>query len=326
LSAISRTAVYVAAGRALGAREPDPDVRNPDYLAERLLGKDLARFDLDLPVIRALDLGYADAMQELEVVSITRSMIVRTRFIDEALEHAVDSGASQLLILGAGLDSHAYRCQDLLSDVRVFEVDRPVTQAFKRQRVKDVLGGAPANLRYVPVDFETDGVRDVLSRHGYDFGQRSCVIMEGLTMHLSEAALRATLGLVASHPPGSNAVFDFASNIVITMLRNIDIEQVPPPARPFLEQLLYLIRDEPWEFGFPLGKEREYLDELGLEVKDLIAVSGKEAARRYLTKADGTELGEEIMRKAPVIPRTEEQAEQDAMAYRICEVVVPQRH
>jgi O-methyltransferase involved in polyketide biosynthesis len=59
-----------------------------------------------------------------------------------------------LFILGAGFDSHAYRCQDLLANVRVFEVDRPATQAFKKQRVLDALGEPPANLTYVPIDIQ----------------------------------------------------------------------------------------------------------------------------------------------------------------------------
>jgi methyltransferase (TIGR00027 family) len=134
MSVISRTAAFVAAGRAVGAREPDPDVSNPDYMAERLLG-DTGKFDLDLPVIHALQESYDEAMQDIEVASAVRSMIVRTRFIDEALERAVAGGATQILILGAGFDSHAYRFEPMLRQCRVFEVDRPGTQAYKKKRV-----------------------------------------------------------------------------------------------------------------------------------------------------------------------------------------------
>ena len=90
-------------------------------------------------------------------------MTVRTRFIDEALERAIAGGATQVVILGAGFDSHAYRCQELLADVRVFEVDRPATQALKQQRVNDVLGGPPANLTYVAIDFQHEDLPDVLA-------------------------------------------------------------------------------------------------------------------------------------------------------------------
>jgi len=161
---ISRTSIYVAAGRAVGAREPDPAARNPDYLAEKLLG-DPATLELDHPAVRALSRSYDDAMRDVEVVFNVRMMIIRTRFIDEALARAIANGATQVVILGAGFDSHAYRCQDLLANVKVFEVDRPVTQELKKQRVKEVLGTPPSNLTYVPVDFQQDNLLDVLTRH-----------------------------------------------------------------------------------------------------------------------------------------------------------------
>jgi len=139
---ISRTSIYVAAGRAVGAREPDPSARNPDYLAEKLLG-DPSKLELDHPAVRALSLSYDEAMRDVEVVFNVRMMTIRTRFIDEALERAIANGATQVVILGAGFDSHASRCQKSLANAKVFEVDRPVTQELKKRRVKEVLGTPP---------------------------------------------------------------------------------------------------------------------------------------------------------------------------------------
>lgn len=325
MHAVSRTAVYVAAGRAVGAREPDSDVRNPDFLAEKFLGEDLSAFDLDLPIVRALKQSYDDAMQDIEVASTVRAMTVRTRFIDDVLERAVAAGARQLLVLGAGLDSHAYRCTDLLRGVRVFEADRGVTQEWKRRRVDEVLGGPPDNLTYVAVDFQTDNLRDVLGQHGYDFGVRTCVIMEGLTMYLTEPALRDTLELVASHPAGTSVVFDFVSDILVGGLKQFDITQAPEAARPYMQNFLHMIRDEPWEFGFPFGKEREYLLDLGLDVSEILMLASEEASSRYLTRADGTELAAEQIRRMPQAPEQTEAA-QKALAYRIAEVVVRPGH
>ena len=196
---ISKTSIYVAAGRAVGAREPDPSVRNPDFLAEQLLG-DPAALGVDHPAVRALSLAYDAAMQDPEVIGIVRAMMVRTRFIDGALERAIAAGATQVAILGAGFDSHAYRCRELLQGVRVFEVDRPATQALKRQRVNEVLGGSPENLTYVPIDFQHEDLRDVLARHGYDMTQRTFFILEGVTMYVREESVRSTLSFVAAHP------------------------------------------------------------------------------------------------------------------------------
>jgi methyltransferase (TIGR00027 family) len=79
--------------------------------------------------------------------------LIRTRFADERLESAVRAGAAQVVILGAGYDSRAYRLRELLKDVRVFEVDYGPTQEYKKRRVQEIFGCFPTNLTYVPIDF-----------------------------------------------------------------------------------------------------------------------------------------------------------------------------
>jgi methyltransferase (TIGR00027 family) len=251
-------------------------------------------------------------------------MIVRARFVDEALERAVAGGAKQLLVLGAGFDSHACRSASLLAGLRVFEVDAPATQAFKRERVRAVVGAAPANLTYVPVDFEREGLRDVLSRYGYDSSATTFVIMEGLTMYLTEPALRETFGLIARHPAGSTVVFDFVSSTMIQMIRSIDLRLLPAPMRAFAERFLYLTRDEPWLFGIPARGERDYIESFGFEVSEILIIGSEAAARRYLTRSDGSRVGAGASVTESSSPRARAQAE--AMAYRIAEAVVPLRH
>jgi len=143
---ISKTAIWVAAARAIGAREPDPNARNPDRMAEALLG-DPERLELQHPIVDALNSSYEQAMQDFELSGLVRAMTERTRFIDEALERAIGAGAVQVLIPGAGLDSHAYRCGELLAGVRIFEVDRPQTlqEAPRRRGVGRAAG--ESNLR-----------------------------------------------------------------------------------------------------------------------------------------------------------------------------------
>lgn len=287
---ISRTCIYVAAGRAIGAREPDPTVRNPDDLAERLLG-DPNALGVDHPAVRALALSYDEAMAQPEVVNIVRLMMIRTRFIDAALDRAIAAGATQLVILGAGFDSHAYRCRQLLEHVRVLEVDRAATQALKRTRVREALVEVPPNLTYVAIDFQHDDLGDVLARHGHDRTQRTFFIMEGVTMYVEEEGVRRTLRFVGDHPGGSGLVFDFVPRAMIEMLARIDINNIPASARPYLQRFLDLIKDEPWVFGLPLGSEAAFLGEFGLDVREVLTIGGPESIARYLTKADGTQVG-----------------------------------
>jgi methyltransferase (TIGR00027 family) len=291
---ISRTSIYTAAGRAIGAREPDPSVRNPDYLAEKLLG-DPAALDVNHSSVRALSLSYDEAMKDVEVVSTVRMMLVRTRFIDEALARAVAGGAAHVVILGAGFDSHAYRCQELLANVRVFEVDRPATQALKKQRVHEALGAPPSNLTYVPIDIQHEDLADVLRRHGHNQSQRTFFIMEGVTMYVPEDGVRATLRYVAGHPAGSAIVFDFMYRPMVDMLKNIDWATVPDSFKPYVQRFLDLIKDEPWVFGIPVGGERAFLDEVGLQLREALTIGGEESIKRYATKADGTQVGAQAL-------------------------------
>lgn len=294
---ISKTALWVAAARAVGAREPDPKARNPDSLAEPLLG-DLARFGLDHPVFDALQKPYDEAMQEIEVASMVRSMAERTHFIDEALRRAVSNGATQVLVVGAGLDSHAWRCRELLANTRVFEFDRPGTSAFKQRRVEEALGGPPANLNYVAADLEHEALPDALARHGYDASRRTFVIMEGVSMYVAERPLRATFRYFATHAPGSSVVFDFATRTMIEGMRVMDLEKIPAQARAPFERIKKLIEHEPWVFGIPLDGEKEFLAGVGLELRDMITIGSEESVRRHITRADGTALGAEAHARA----------------------------
>jgi methyltransferase (TIGR00027 family) len=248
------------------------------------------------PIVTALGLSYDEAMQDLETASMVRAMIIRTRFIDEAMSRAIASGATQVLILGAGLDSHAYRCREQLGETRVFELDRPTTLEYKRRRVNEALGGAPANLTYVPLDLE-EPIPVTLARHGYDLSRRTFILMEGVSMYLPEPALQATLRFIACHVQGSSRVFDFATRAMVEGIQRIDLAAIPVAARASTERLLDMIRDEPWLFGIPLDDEKSYLAGLGLELGELVTIGSEESVARYLTRPDGTAVGAEAMTK-----------------------------
>lgn len=339
--ALSKTALWVAAARAVGAREPDALTRNPDCLAEALLG-DPAQLVVRHPMIDALSQPYEAAMQDFEVSGMVRSMTIRTRFIDEALQRAVAAGAVQVLVIGAGLDSHAYRCRELLAGARIFELDRPATLQYKQRRVAAAIGTLPANLVYVPADLQDEAPATALARHGYDPTLRTFIIMEGVSMYVPAGPLRSTLRFVSSHAPGSRLVFDFCTQAMIEGLQRLNVQALPPAARPSMERFVELIRDEPWVFGIPLDTEREFLAGTGLELGEMLTIGGPESVARYLTRPDGTTIGAEstaradALREAALARAAEamapgqreriaavmrEQARQNA--YRIAEAAVP---
>src|SRR5262249_46688266 len=149
------TAVWAAAARAVGAKNPNPKERNPDYLAIRFLGpRERALLpDYDMA---ALDVAsFDEAMKRVGVKLPVTSHAYRTRAFEKALLDAIHDGARQVIVLGAGFDSRGYRFQRELRGARFMEIDYPPTQEYKKQRVKDVIGAVPSTVSYVPMDFTT---------------------------------------------------------------------------------------------------------------------------------------------------------------------------
>jgi methyltransferase (TIGR00027 family) len=307
--------LYVAAGRALGAREPDESIRNPDYLAERLLGPDERALVADQAVVQALELDFAEARKNIEALSSAIMMIIRTRFIEERLEQAIRGGVSQVVILGAGFDTRAYRLTELLEAVRVFEVDQPSTQEYKKRRIRETGIEVPSNLTYVAVDFRHDKVGDVLTAAGYDSNRKTFFIWEGVTMYLPEAAVEETLRWVAAQAPGSTIIFDFVGAMVIQFMATADLSKFPEAAQKAFERLRRLTAGEPWIFGLPDTGEREFLAKLGLELRELLPVGGPESMKRYLTRSDGTPY--------ITLPPPQQQAQSQRGGYCLAEAFVP---
>lgn len=289
----SRTSIMVAAGRAFGAREADAKVRNPDWLAERLLGPE----ELDLidghPLSRALD-NYPESSRDPQVAGIVLMMLVRTLYIDEKLEQALRNGAAQVVMLGAGFDTRAYRFEEELKGKRAFEVDSRPTQARKRQRVEAVLGRARENVVYVPVDFNTDHLGDVLREAGYRSSEKTFFIWEGVSMYLSEERVRETLRTIASESaPGSSLVMDYASRGALEFMTKYP---------EFSPSKMLEAWGERWMFGVPGGEEKQFFGEAGLDVAELFPVYSAESVKRYLTRSDGTIVGMPAGAARPELP------------------------
>lgn len=284
----SRTSIWAAAARAVGASSPAP-FTNPDTLAASLLSTDeLALLDKH-PLADALQ-GSAEAREAPETRGAMFTLLVRTRFIDDKLTRAIEAGAKQVVIMGAGFDSRAYRFRELLAGVRVFEVDRLSTQGWKRRRVQAAIGEPPANLTYVSIDFRQEALGDVLARAGYNGSLPTIFIWEGVTMYLPEDAVRGTLRWIAQQAPGSSLVFDFTARHVINLIETG--ESANELERLFLHRNRMIAAwGEPWIFGIPEDAVPEYLASVGLTTREVLAFASPEAIRRYIGPiADGRPL------------------------------------
>ncbi len=135
-------------------------------------------------------------------------IVCRTRYIDDTLEGCLLENTKQVVILGAGLDSRAYRFSGFKEHVKVFEVDQPGTQAVKIAQVKKIFGEAPQYVTYIPIDFNQEKL-DKLADCGYQPSLKTLFIWEGVTMYLEPEAVDATLAWVrANSAPGSSIIFD----------------------------------------------------------------------------------------------------------------------
>lgn len=135
-------------------------------------------------------------------------LVMRSRFAEDELARSVREGARQYVVLGAGLDTFAYRNPH--RRLRVFEVDHPSTQAWKRARLADSGIELPASLRIAPVDFERQALRDGLRMAGFRADAPAFLSWLGVTIYLTRPAVMDTLGFVAKRcAKGSRIVFDF---------------------------------------------------------------------------------------------------------------------
>jgi methyltransferase (TIGR00027 family) len=134
----------------------------------------------------------------------------RSAIAEARLKSGVETrGVRQLVVLGAGLDTFAYR-NPFEGTLRVFEVDHPATQAWKRRRLAETRIPIPASLTYAPVDFETGGLLDGLTSAGFDPGQRTFFLWLGVIPYLTREAAMATLAVIGALPGGAEVAFDYS--------------------------------------------------------------------------------------------------------------------
>jgi len=214
----SRTALRVAIRRAAHQILDMPRVLD-DPLAMRIIGAETAA---RLAAGAAENSGIASR-------SLRAFLVARSRYAEDELARAVSDGVRQYVVLGAGLDTFAYRNPHASTSspagrLRVFEVDHPATQEWKREQLRSAGINIPQELVFVPVDFERETVADGLRRVGFALKEKAFFSWLGVVPYLTEKAFTETLGFVASMPAGSGVVFDYA---------------VPRASLKFLERIVF---------------------------------------------------------------------------------------
>ncbi len=268
----SATARSVATRRAAHQLLDDPKVFE-DPVSIRIIGEEAAA------ALKA-DPGQS---QRSPLSSYLRAFVAaRSRFAEDELALAIRRGVRQYVIMGAGLDTFPYRNPYAQGLLHVFEVDHPATQAWKRKCLKDARITVPADLAFVPVDFDRQAIEEELRKAGYDPGVGAFFSWLGVTEYLTNETVTSTLRFVAAAAAGSAILFDY---IVSPLL-------LTPAQKSRFDELARRVASagEPW---------RSFFDPQ-LLIADLVAMgfvdvedNGPEKIneRYFKNRADGLRVG-----------------------------------
>jgi methyltransferase (TIGR00027 family) len=274
------TALITAYARAYHATHDSPKIFD-DFLADqfytaqehidfdRYLAESIKLIDPELAVSQPDQATALAHVMQLHNAPITLS---RSRYAEDCLEEAVKNGVQQYVILGAGFDTFAFRRPDLLTRLQVFEVDHPITQDLKRQRIAMPGWEIPAQLHFVPIDFTKESLTAALQRSSYDPHQLSFFSWLGVSYYLTREVVFATLQDIAGiAQQGSTIVFDY-----------MDADAFIPEKAGKRIQLMQWIAGqvgEPMKSGFDPHTLAAELDRLGYLLQENLAPA--EIDRRY---------------------------------------------
>lgn len=200
-SQASLTAIGIAIVRGLESEKPVGERICYDPYARQFVNGALYAF------VKFFDrLGYS----EKRGPGVMGFLTVRERHIDEYLTACLVAGVRQVVILGAGFDSRAYRFEEFRRGVKVFEVDHSATQQAKLKKVQRIFGHVPQHVIYVPIDFNTQTLGQRLGDCGYAEHAQTLFIWQGVTQYLTPESVDSTLAFVANHSGvGSSIIFDY---------------------------------------------------------------------------------------------------------------------
>jgi methyltransferase (TIGR00027 family) len=208
--------------------------------------------------------------------------VARSRYAEDQLSLAVERGVRQYVILGAGLDTFAYRNPYPAGALRVLEVDHPATQAWKRARLQEAGISLPGDLTYAPVDFEGQTLADGLRDAGYNPRQRAFFSWLGVTMYLTAQGVMTTLRFIASAAKGSGVVFDY------TVFPSL----LDPDQQLMFDTLVKRVDwvREPWQMFFDPAELKKDLLDIGFgHVEDIGPAQIN--ARYFDDRTDGLRVG-----------------------------------
>ena len=261
------SALAAAAVRAIESYHPKEKRLFEDCFARRFLPP-VWRGIIEL--LRLPGLGTAVlAMRERQFPGAMGNVFCRTRFIDDALQDALREGIEQVVILGAGYDSRAYRIRGI-EQASVFEVDHPAPQARKKARLQQLFRTIPSHVTFVPIDFDRQALEDAMAATTFRTDTQTFFIWEGVTQYITAEAVDATFRCVScTAATGSKIVFTYIHRGIIDGSTRSDLDQkIVSAVQRF---------GMPWVFGLDPTEVSQYLAVRGLKLIEDVGASDHKA-------------------------------------------------
>lgn len=269
---VSRSAGIIAAHRAAEASKKPEKRICYDPFARRFLPPGFT-------VIGEVDMDEEATLNLFKdiVPGFHEFFLARTRYIDDFLKKCIQQELEQLVILGAGYDSRAYRINGIKDRVDIFEVDHPATQKAKTEKLLQIFNEIPPQVTLVPIDFQTGNLKTSLFENGYDNTRKTLFIMEGVTMYIDQETVDKTFSFIATNSgTGSLVIFDYTFPEVID--GTYDIAE----AKGWLK--IADKSDEPLLFGLRNEQVERFLTERGFF--DISVVTNEYFNKNYFPGPD----------------------------------------
>lgn len=259
----SETALNVAICRALAAYEQRNEIKGPDFMAELFLPEESKKHFQDAVSIKSvIERGISSALYGY--------ILARTAYLDDVVKKSLEENVPQIVFLGAGYDTRAYRHSRLIRNTRLFEMDIRSTQQRKLKILADAKITPPRQLSFVTINFKTDKIEDVLVKAGYNTSLQTLFVWEGVSYYLAEESIHETLQFVRDCSASGSAIcFDYMT-----------------------EKMESVHAGEPFRFWIAPDKIEAFLAERGLIIAEHL--DNREMEKRYLTLRDGR-LAEKVM-------------------------------
>jgi methyltransferase (TIGR00027 family) len=224
------------------------------------------------------------SLMEKNSPGIAAGIVCRKRYVQDKFTAALSTGITSLVILGAGLDTLAYRIPQT-SGIQVYEVDLPTNIVVKRQKLEAAFGRIPTHVKLVSLNFEDQNLETELIAHGYSLDQQTFVVWEGVTQYLTESAVRDTMQFLAKLKSGSQMVFTYALKDFIDGKNNYGLDSL---------YQRFVVKNTIWLFGLNPNDVASFLAEYGWQ--ELEQVGPSEYTQRYLNPANRTQSAAVIER------------------------------